>query len=224
MKAENRKMDQLSEEPREKDSLLPGGKILLEFFEALKRPYTNFGRLMIGLLVSLIPILHFATFGYALRAGTGKDKELPTWNKFGELWVHGLLAFIILMIWSIPLLIFVFEGIGLLPQFYPSSVTLTLMILLFLLEIYLVPIALLNFETKGFSEAFAFGQIINKALTGKWLSACFRALIAAILINIVGMFLDTLLEVTVVLPFIVKSWVFFVEPVTFFTLCGKGYR
>ena len=67
-------------------------------------------KLAIGGLLSIIPIVNFFAFGYALRTlkrlMQGTDASLPEWDDWGQDWVKGLLgSFVAPLIYSLPLMI-----------------------------------------------------------------------------------------------------------------------
>lgn len=77
-------------------------------------------KVLIGTLISLVPILNFVSVGYSLdvtrNVNNGQETPLPEWNDFGGQFIRGLLAVIIQFIWSLPLLVlvcpFIFTIIG----------------------------------------------------------------------------------------------------------------
>lgn len=66
-------------------------------------------KLVIGGLVSIVPIVNFASWGWALRAlkniTEGQETPLPDWSDFGEYFVKGLMAFLATLIYSLPIII-----------------------------------------------------------------------------------------------------------------------
>ncbi|MEK6835887.1 MAG: DUF4013 domain-containing protein, partial [Nanoarchaeota archaeon] len=76
--------------------------------EAIKRPFTDFKKLLIGILFSILPIINFIAIGYSLVAAKTVFKqnyELPKWEKFGNLFAKGLIAFLINIFYLIPVII-----------------------------------------------------------------------------------------------------------------------
>lgn len=66
-------------------------------------------KLLIGGLLNIVPVLHLATAGYALRmlrrSARGEELVLPEWDQIGDDWVQGLrqaLALAILLLPTIP--------------------------------------------------------------------------------------------------------------------------
>src|SRR5687768_4268485 len=68
-------------------------------------------KVLIGAAVSLVPILNFALYGYALdvlkRVYQGTDLPLPEWDDFGDYFVRGLLVSIGVFIWQLPLVVLI---------------------------------------------------------------------------------------------------------------------
>ncbi len=66
-------------------------------------------KILIGGIVSLIPIVNFATLGYMLEVlknvAEGNPRPLPDWNNFGSFFMKGLYAFIGLLILALPLIL-----------------------------------------------------------------------------------------------------------------------
>lgn len=66
-------------------------------------------KLLIGTVISLIPIVNFIAIGYAMdvtrNVNNERETPLPEWNEFGSQFIRGLLAAIIQFIWSLPLLV-----------------------------------------------------------------------------------------------------------------------
>jgi hypothetical protein len=63
-------------------------------------------KVLIGGIVSLIPIVNFAVLGYALavlkNVAEGQDVPLPDWSDFGNLFVKGLMGFVGIFLWLLP--------------------------------------------------------------------------------------------------------------------------
>jgi len=82
-------------------------------FNAIKRPFADWSKLIIGILISIIPIVSFITMGYQIRcAKTASLKKLPKWDKFGQLFITGVLAVIILLIYTLPGIIIFGAALG----------------------------------------------------------------------------------------------------------------
>jgi hypothetical protein len=184
---------------------------MVDYIRAIKRPFTNFKKLIIGLLFSLpIPLVSIFTnvvaTGYSFEAGRSaweKDYELPEWKKMGKLWVNAFLASIIGLIYMIPVFILAFalakdfmmnyitNSSEVLASFLQNPIKLLLgsgtgliiTIIIGAIIGYLVPVAILKFIKEGsFKSAFDFKDIFSKVLTGKYLLATVVIWIAGIAI------------------------------------------
>ena len=71
---------------------------MADYGELLKRPFTSVKALIIGTLLSILPIVNFFAVGFQARAGKlaiqGK-KGLPEFTEWGDLFVKGLLITIL---------------------------------------------------------------------------------------------------------------------------------
>lgn len=66
-------------------------------------------KLIIGAIISVIPIVHFAQFGYLLKCikdvSQSHDDVLPEWDDLLGYFVKGFMVFLILFIYSLPFLL-----------------------------------------------------------------------------------------------------------------------
>jgi hypothetical protein len=66
-------------------------------------------KIAIGGVVSIIPIVDFAVFGYLVQVirnvRDGQPLPLPEWDQFGQYFIDGLWIFVIFLVWSIPLIV-----------------------------------------------------------------------------------------------------------------------
>lgn len=66
-------------------------------------------KLLIGGLVSIVPIVNFAAIGWGIRAfkniTEGQETPLPDWSNFGEYFVKGLMTFLAALVYSLPIII-----------------------------------------------------------------------------------------------------------------------
>ena len=69
-------------------------------------------KVAIGGLITLVPILNFASFGYMLRVAEnvarGSHHPLPEWNELGDHFMHGLYALVITLVYLIPYFVIAF--------------------------------------------------------------------------------------------------------------------
>ncbi len=74
-------------------------------------------KIVIGGVVSLIPIVNFAAIGYLIQvirnARDGQPLPLPEWDQFGQYFMDGLRIFVIFLVWAIPIIVLAcLQGIG----------------------------------------------------------------------------------------------------------------
>lgn len=84
----------------------------MEFKRALSFPTADpnwVGKVLIGTLISLVPILNLAGIGYTAdvmrNVAQGRETPLPEWDNFGDKFVRGLLIAVIQFLWSLPLFV-----------------------------------------------------------------------------------------------------------------------
>jgi hypothetical protein len=152
------------------------GKSIGYVFEDQK--WTN--KLLIGMLVSIVPIVNFALFGWVIdimkNVSQRQAEPLPDWDNFGDKFVKGAILFVASLIYSLPALLitcplfflpftrgdFSREG----QQALAGMIAGTSLLLVCAISIYgllisfLLPAIFLNFARKGtFAACFEFGEI-----------------------------------------------------------------
>ena len=92
---------------------------MVDFFKAVKRPFTSFKNLTIGAALHMVPLISIITqlftYGYGLNAALMKKNDsLPQWANWDKLFIKGLLAFVIGLLYLIPVfvVILVFGGVA----------------------------------------------------------------------------------------------------------------
>lgn len=175
---------------------------MIDYIRAIKRPFTDFKKLIIGILLNLpIPFVKIVTntmaLGYTFNCGKTASEskyEMPEWKEYGKLWVNAFVAGIIALIYLIPVIIMIFIFAKDLVMDYATDKT-TLLVnfisnpaglistygigILFVWALtiiigYLTPIAILNWIITGkFGSAFDFGDIFKKVFNGKYFGAWF---------------------------------------------------
>jgi len=90
---------------------------MVNYEKAIKKPFTDLTKLVVGTVLSLIPIVNLAVIGYAIESsGLGKTKDskkLPEWKNWSHLFVQGLSAAIINIVYMIPAFLVIMVGVGL---------------------------------------------------------------------------------------------------------------
>jgi hypothetical protein len=73
-------------------------------------------KVAIGGVVTLVPILNFAAYGYSIevtrRVIDGHPQPLPAWDDFGGKFIKGLLYFVIGLVYSLPILLIACLAVG----------------------------------------------------------------------------------------------------------------
>ncbi|MFH1544997.1 MAG: DUF4013 domain-containing protein [archaeon] len=89
---------------------------MVDYVEAIKRPFTDLTALVIGIIMAIIPVVNiFVPAGYAVKSAQktfGKDNALPKWDNWGDIIVKGIVVFIIDIIYMIPAFIFLALGVA----------------------------------------------------------------------------------------------------------------
>ncbi len=90
---------------------------MVELVKALKRPFSDINKFLIGTLLGIIPIVNFTVIGYTL-VSTGFTKEkterdsLPEWKNYGDLFVKGLVSVVIGIILFLPAALIILGTFG----------------------------------------------------------------------------------------------------------------
>ncbi|ABO35948.1 conserved hypothetical protein [Methanococcus maripaludis C5] len=154
----------------------------MDFERAFKFPTDDpnwIKKVVIGAVLSLIPIVNFISFGYALELLKNiidSKEELPEWSEFGGKFVKGLVAFIIMFIYMlIPSIIWVvFGGLSILTMFTGSDEAIVggivglgivglITFLVTLIIGFIIPMAYANYIAyDDFGAAFRFSEIFEK--------------------------------------------------------------
>jgi hypothetical protein len=84
---------------------------MVNYEEALKKPFTDLTKLVIGIVLSIIPVVNWIARGYALEcSGVGKykpSKNMPDWKDFVDYLIKGFVSYVIGIVYMIPALIVV---------------------------------------------------------------------------------------------------------------------
>ncbi|MDI6737260.1 MAG: DUF4013 domain-containing protein [Nanoarchaeota archaeon] len=164
----------------------------MDFETAFKKPFTDVKKLLIGILLSIVPIINFFAMGYMLecaKRAMKKDDALPEWDTWGDYFVKGLLSIVIEGIYLIPAIIigaiFMWPSLksampmmmaGQVPDFAgmmagSAMAGIGVSALLALLAVFIAPSAIMHFLNGKFRDAFSLGSVFRKAFTGKYLLA-----------------------------------------------------
>jgi len=89
---------------------------MVNYQEAFEKPFTDIKKLLIGIALSILPLISWFARGYILEcSGTGKNKsvkkmpEWAGWKNFGSYFVKGFIYYIIALIYLLPaIMVFIF--------------------------------------------------------------------------------------------------------------------
>ncbi len=203
---------------------------MVDYFEAIKRPFQDIKKLIIGIVLSIIPIVNFVTLGYALKAGKAPTAKLPEWKDWGDLFVKGLAAIVISFIYMIPaLLVFAFSvGMAITGELVTGNYEALLAsigglgigFILLLIGAYIIPAAQMTYVRRNkFGAAFELGKLSKQILTGKYLIAWLIAMVYAFVISavIIGIFVFAGFYIPTISGAIAR----FIAMVTLFTIIGQ---
>jgi len=207
---------------------------MVDYVESVKRPFTDIGKLVLGIVISIIPIVNFMFSGYLLnvaKSAMKKDMELPKWENWGTLFVEGLLAFVIGIIYMLPVVV-ILGGLLLVGGLsVPGLITggmlgmagvmaglgiyLVVLVIVGLVLGFLSTVALLTYaETRDFSSAFAFRDIIKKAFTGTYIVGF---IITMVIVGVIAFIIG-------LIPFIGQFLSTFIVGTIAYTALAQAYR
>ncbi|MFH1455365.1 MAG: DUF4013 domain-containing protein [archaeon] len=158
---------------------------MVNYNEAFKRPFTDIKSLIIGCLLNILPIINFFAIGYILKStdtlfSKRKNFAMPVWTDWGNLFVKGLVAFVIAIIYMIPaLILFAFAaastGFAAITATDLSTMGLAsfgilgiIGMIVSLAMAYIIPSAVLSYQMGGaFGAAFTV-NVFKKAFNGAY--------------------------------------------------------
>lgn len=175
------------------------GKSIGYVFEDQK--WTN--KLLLGMLVSIVPIVNFALFGWLIdimrNVSQRQPQPLPEWDNFGDKFVKGAILFVVGLIYSLPALLitcplffipFMRGDFGrgeqqtLAGLFVGTTLLFSCVITIYaLLLSFLMPAIYLNFARKGtFGACFEFSEIwrIMSRNLGDYIAAWLVAIVVGV--------------------------------------------
>jgi hypothetical protein len=181
---------------------------------------------LIGWLVSLVPILNFAWYGYAINVlknvEAGQERPLPEWDDFGAKFVAGLWIFLASLIFALPVMLLACfytvpvlfasnsDNQSVLNALGAAGIAVSCIIIVYaLLLSFLYPAVFINFSRKGtFGSCFEFKEIfrIMTANIGKYLAAWGMTLVWGIAIFAIASLISTVLLVIPCIGWVV-AWV-----------------
>jgi hypothetical protein len=226
----------------------------MDFSGAISRPFSDLKKLSIGAALYMVPVLALIpllilivpvagmvagmfAYGYVLACGATamkKVKKLPEWTNWADLFVKGLVAVIIAIIYFIPAIVILGLVVGttilasltvdnLAAVIGSAGLGAIIALLAGMLTAYVLPVALLMYVSENkFGSAFRLGDVFKKAFTGTYFAAWLLSIVVGIVINIVSMTLSIVLALTVVLPIVIAGYATITSGVIGMTLLGEA--
>ncbi len=81
----------------------------MDYPKALRKPFTDATKLIIGIFLNSIPFLQWFSIGYIMEcSGLGKNKpsrNMPEWKQWGDFFLKGVVGWVIAIIYFIPALL-----------------------------------------------------------------------------------------------------------------------
>lgn len=191
-------------------------------------------KVLIGGILGIIPIINFIEYGYILKVMKGAidgNPGMPKWEDWGNLFINGLIGFVINLIYLIiPILIIFVSASGIMMAAFSGNMNLLvgmvagaiggilIGLLLALILGFLIPMALAMYtKENSFGAAFRIGEVISR------IKSVFADYITVYIILIVLLFILALLNSIPILGFLI--WIFgtFYVSVVAFNMFGKVY-
>ncbi len=191
-------------------------------------------KVLIGGILGIIPIINFIEYGYILKVMRGAidgNPGMPKWEDWGNLFINGLIAFIITLIYLIiPIVIISVSAGGIMAAAFSGNMNLMagmiagaiggilIGLLLALVFGFMVPMALAMYtKENSFGAGFRIGEILSR------IKSVFADYITVYVVLIVLLFILALLNSIPILGFLI--WIFgtFYVSVVTFNMFGKVY-
>src|SRR3989338_2777240 len=208
----------------------------MDLATAIQKPFTDIKKLLIGIVLSIVPIVNFFSIGFSLESsGLGRNKKsakMPEWDEWGDYFIKGLFAFVIGLLYAVPGVLIILVAIGgaiftmvgqgmmsgnmaqILPSLLAYGPIFLFGLLVLVLGSYVSSAAVLSYlEAKDFGKAFAFGKVFKKAFTGTFFAAWLVSVIGSVvLLMILGW-----------IPYLGGPIAGFILGVFSYTLLGEAY-
>jgi hypothetical protein len=85
----------------------------MDFKTAIKKPFTDATGLIVGIALSILPIVNWFSLGYLMESAGVKQKsttELHAWTGWGSLFFKGFIATVITLVYLIPAILILVIG------------------------------------------------------------------------------------------------------------------
>lgn len=89
---------------------------MIKYKEAIKKPFTDITKLLIGIVISMVPVINWFARGFILESsGLGKtkaSKKMPEWKNWSDIFFKGFVSYVIGFIYLIPAFVLFLIGLG----------------------------------------------------------------------------------------------------------------
>jgi hypothetical protein len=226
---------------------------MVNYIRAFQRPFDDLLKLTIGAVLYMlqIPIVYiiplFLASGYSLVCAKNSikgDNNLPLWSNFIDMFVKGMLAMVITIIFIIPSILvsvlwkgpdFLNKGLALfrtqLNLLDVFGMSLVVFIVLFLLALYVLPYALMKFVDKNrFTAAFDLIEIFERSFTPSYF---FAWIVCAAYIGVVSLVMGLITMILMFIPssllvfallIVISGYISIITSITVMTIFGEVYR
>ena len=191
-------------------------------------------KILIGGIIGIIPIINLIRYGYILKVikeATEGNHGMPKWEDWGNLFINGLIAFIISLIYLIiPILIMLVSAGGVMTAALSGNMNLMygmmagavggilIGLLLALVFGFMVPMALAMYtKENSFGAAFRIGEVLSR------IKSVFADYVTVYVVLIALMFILFLLSFIPVLGTLIVIFGSFYVTVVAFNMFGIVY-
>jgi hypothetical protein len=226
---------------------------MVNYLAAIKRPFANLKRILLGALLMFFPIINFFSFGYIFingRYAMSKIFDLPPWKKNYKLYFKtGFAGLVIMFIYYLPVILFaayfsyliitiilraadIFE----LAKFIEMGRNFILLFVLFIISSYFAPAGILNYTAREkFSAAFDFKTIIRKTFSLSyliaWLISSFYCILTFGIFMLITYYIvfpiisygGIINNIASILLVIFQNFVIMIAGITQYTMLGESY-
>lgn len=191
-------------------------------------------KLLLGLLVSIVPILNLAWNGYLVQlvrnVSQGDELPLPDWSDFGDKFVKGLILAVVSFLYALPIMVIIFvmamggilTGVSLEGDitetvasiFVGVGILFGCLIMLYALALtFFLPAVYIHYSREEtFGSCFEIGEIIKliSANVSEYLTAWVVSLLFGIVLGVLASILFTILFAIICIGWIlaIALWAF----------------
>lgn len=195
---------------------------MVNYAEAIKKPFSNLKTLGIGAVISAVPLVNLLTNGYALKTAEdviGKKNKLRDWklDDIGEYVIKAVLLIVLSLAYLIIPLIIIGIGFGaavlnmlpaiingtgdvnsvmntLIPSLMVGGPIILIGLLLAIIAVFLLPMATMKWlKKKEFSAALNIGSVVKNALTLDYILSLIVIFVYAVILAFVAGILNVAL-------------------------------